>query len=171
MELGYRLSPHVYAHAPGSPRLEVNLYGLPTLQHFDPRKMVLKVRSLKGLPTDLAITPPWDFFDTYQACVGHVVLYDRKDKRVNLYTYGGDLKIHNEGDKTHCVLESEAPIMILGELSGFATILADETEILIAEAFANSEHDTEHFLSRLASVKPLQMYASCLKSSSFMLFR
>ncbi|MCJ7701041.1 MAG: hypothetical protein MUO62_05620, partial [Anaerolineales bacterium] len=93
MELGYRFAPPEYPHAPGSPCLEINIFATPTLQHYDPEQVSLKIVSNDGLSEVLTLVHPWPLGERYRSCVGHVTLNDRKGNKVIAYTLGGELRI------------------------------------------------------------------------------
>jgi hypothetical protein len=164
MEFGYYFKPPEYPQAPGSPCLEINIYEIPTLQHDDPEQVILKVVSNERFPEALAVTHPWSQEnDAYRVCVGHVNLNDRKGKIVNAFTLGGKLIIQRYDDKTHCELESQAPILQTGKMFEIPSLLADEIEIIIAQRAATWLPDLETHQKRLASMDPFTLYTSCLK--------
>jgi hypothetical protein len=164
MDLGYQFAPPEYPHAPGSPRMAINLYEIPTCQHYDPEQLALQVINKDGFPDSLTVTHPWPQGDEiYRVCVGHATLKDRTNKVMGAYTLGGELTIQRSDDKTHCILKSKAPILQLGKVFKIPTLLAAEIEILVAERAAAWLPDLEKHQKRLAIVDPLMLYTSCLK--------
>jgi hypothetical protein len=165
MELGYRFAPPEYPNAPGSPRLEINIYETPTLKHFDPEKVILSIVNKDGFPDFLTASHPWHLGnETYRVCVGHVDLIDRNGKKVIAYTLGGEMHVKRESKKTHCILESEAPILQLGKMFEIPSLLASEIMILISKRSAAWLPDSLKHQRLQTCAEPMELYAACLKT-------
>jgi len=165
---GYRFYPRAYPHAPGHPRLDVIIPQTPTGRHFDPVTVHLLVRARShiksgGLET-LRIHHPWPYESQFQACAGRIIIEDRYDKKVEAFTFGGNLNILIRDVETTCVLESPAPILELISTSSIATVLTEETEILFAERRATWLPDIAAYEKRLANASPHDLYTACLET-------
>lgn len=165
-ELGYYFYPRRYPHSPGHPQLEVHIYATPTFRHFDPQHLHVPVtksmsQGAHGPIEQLVIPHPWSFANRYRVCPGALKILDRLGKSVDAFSYGGTLSIRGQDDYTICSIESPAPILEIGEESAVATILAEESEILLAERRAawSKERDFEE---RLGEVDPLELYIASL---------
>jgi hypothetical protein len=139
-------------------------YSVPTGKHFDPEKLSLTVAPKHKGTELLRVQHPWPGQDQYRACAGHVILQDRKGKKVEAFTFGGDLRIESEEMLTVCFLTSPAPILVLIGTSSIPMLLAVETEIVFAERRANWELDRSTFKDRLTAADPFTLYCICLEA-------
>jgi hypothetical protein len=162
MELGYRFDPPAYPHSPGYPGLEINIHASPTRQHYDPETVSLQNVSSGGQAESLTLYHPWPYARFYRICAGRIVLEDRVGKKINFYTFGGELEIKTLRDSTHCRLDSPAPILYLGRLFSIPNILADEVEILLAEKAADCLPDGGAQDQYLSAMDPWVLYVACL---------
>jgi hypothetical protein len=161
-DLGYVFYPRKNHQDIGYSRLEVALRSHPTEEHFDPEEFRLRVASEIGGIEYLHVNHPWAGEELYRACVGHVLLRDRKNKTISSYTYGGDLRIEANKDQTTCVLASPAPILRMkGDIS-IPSLTVVETDILLAKIAAESSQMV--FEERLPMVDPLMLYGASLVS-------
>jgi hypothetical protein len=163
-DLGYLFFPRKNDHGVGYSRFEAILRSHPTEEHFDPEVLRLRVVSEFGGIEYLYINQPWVGEEHYRAIVCHVLLRDRKDKTVNSYTYGGDLRIEVNQDQTKCVLVSPAPIFRMEGIISIPSLVAQETEILLAEIAAKSRSDHMVFEDKLSTIDPLLLYGASLVS-------
>ena len=103
---------------------------------------------------------------TYRVCVGFVRMTDRRGKSVEAYTFGGDLQIDAKQGKTIASLSSRAPILEVSQAHThyIADLLATEVEVLLARRRAAwIQRDLIKYERRLAAVKPLVLYRSCIE--------
>jgi hypothetical protein len=163
-DLGYLLIPRKNDHGVGFSRFEAILRSHPTEEHFDPELLRLRVVSELAGMEYLYINHPWVGEEHYRAIVGHVLLRDRKNKTVNSYAYGGDLRIEVNHDQTTCVLVSPAPIFRMEGIISIPSLVAQETEILLAEITAKSRYDHMVFEDKLSTIDPLLLYGASLIS-------
>lgn len=163
-EFGYYFHSREHSDSPGHPRLDVLLRSVPTGKHFDPEKLSLTVASEPRGTEFLRIHHPWPWLEQYQACAGRVILQDRKGKKVEAFTFGGDLRIESQEMLTACFLSSPAPILELIGTSSIPVMLAEETEIMFAERRADWEPDHSAFEDRLTAADPLTLYCTCLEA-------
>lgn len=170
-ELGYTFHPRLYPQAPGHPQLDITLRATPTGLHFDPKWVRIAVASANKGIEFLTVRHPWQWEERYRACAGHVSLQDHKNKVVETFTFGGDLQIMSEKDRTMCILSSSAPIVeVLPEPltrgPSVHMMLVEEVEALIAQRRAawDREHAPATFDRRLAATDPLSLYVACLET-------
>ena len=163
-DYGYYFHSREYSDSPGHPRLDVILRSVPTEKHFDPEKLSIIVASDHRGTEFLRVHHPWPGQDQYRACAGHVILQDRKGKKVEAFTFGGDLRIESEEMLTACFLTSPAPILELIGTSSIPVMLAEETEIIFAKRRADWESDHSTFKDRLTAASPFTLYCICLEA-------
>jgi hypothetical protein len=166
-EFGYYFFPKRYPHAPGHPRLEVNLIDAPTFQHYDPEYLDIPVARHIGAGQTprvevLKIYHPWTLKGEYKVCAGPVVLTDRLGKEVEAFSFGGGIRIQMEENYTTCSLESPAPILEIKGGEDISRILAEEMEVILAERRAAWIPNEEDFERRLTEADPLQLYIAGL---------
>lgn len=166
-EFGYHFFPKRYPHAPGYPRLDVDLIDVPTFRHYDPEYLDIPVaRNTSAGQTPrvevLKIYHPWTLKGEYKVCAGPVVLTDRVGKEVEAFTFGGDLRIQLEENYTTCSHESPAPILEIKKGDDIPRILAEEMEIILAERRAAWIPNEEDYERRLVKADPLDLYIACL---------
>ncbi len=160
---GYYFYPREYPDAAGHPRLDIWLRSTPSGRHFDPEQILLLVSSgSQGVDT-LKVRHPWDWGKQYRACAGRVMMHDRKHEAIEAFTFGGDVHIESKDTFTMLSLTSPAPILELQAASSMPELLAEETEIIIAERRASWGDDHAGFENRISVVPPLTLYQSCLQ--------
>ena len=164
-DLGFIFYPSEIPHYPGHPRLDVILTEHPTERHFDPTKVQYQIASPQNRIEHLTIHHPWTSGNKYRVCAGRIFIADRIGKRVEAFTFGGELQVFSDQQHTICALISSAPILDLCAAHNLPMWLTAEVEILLAEqkAHGSSHHDDEVDL-HLASLDPLLLYASCLQA-------
>lgn len=162
-DLGYIFYPHKTPDHPGHPRLDVIIPAAPTYRHFDPQKVQFQVTSVTDGIEHLKIHHPWTMGKSYRVCAGRVFLTDRKGKRVEAFSFGGELQIASETDKTVCALVSEAPIFALFTTHDLPMWFVAEVEALLARQKAHWEPQHPHsYETHLAAVEPFPLYVACL---------
>jgi hypothetical protein len=170
-KLGYDFHPGTAARFPGHPQLDVTLWDVPTQRHFDPEQVKFETAG-KDQPEPLVVTHPWSGPRNFRVCAGRIYIDDRKHKRVEAFSFGGQLEIEKRPELTICRLKSTAPIFDMIDLCSLSTVFATEAEILMATRRA--DWDPEHpksFERHLITAVPLELYACCLtilrKKSSY----
>ena len=152
--------------SPGYLELVIAIRQTPTEQHFDPE--AVEVRLVYGdntvRETTIRLTNPPA--GVRQVCPGPVTLIDRIGKRVDFFSFGGQLKVFTRPREAICWLHSTAPIL---ELTGqaqknFSDLLVYETEASLARLEARWEGRHSDFLKRLAATDSLQLYAACISA-------
>jgi hypothetical protein len=163
-DLGYYFHPSDTADHPGHPRLDIIIKATPTERHFDPQKVRLFVSARHGIK-QLVVHHPWTLKTEHRVSPGLIVITDRKGKRVEAYSFGGDLVIVSDKDQTVCALTSPAPIFPLFTTHDLPMWLVCEFEILLAEQEADWDPRHPHdFEDHAAAVDPFLLYASCLQA-------
>lgn len=163
-KLGYWFSPPDSKQAPGGNRLEVIIEANPSLKHFDPKKISLKVKSEDGFLEHINIVHPWYFETSYQALTGLVEIVDRKGKKEEAFIFGGNLIIEAEETSTTCRLSSSAPILQVSRVGSQHMMFIEEVEILLAERSASLLGEHRSYEIHLATADPFQLYLACLQS-------
>lgn len=164
-ELGYTYSPRRRASEPGFSSLRIVICIKPSELHFDPKSISLIVYSMASGINSLTIHHGGGPLSQYQVVAGPVHIEDKIGKAVDAVCFGGDLTIDtSDPECTICTLSSPAPI--LGNYSEYsvACILAEETEILLAERRSAWEDKEDEYERRLGAVEPLRLYYACLVS-------
>jgi hypothetical protein len=161
-DLGYTLSPGRRPSEPGFSKLTAVLRDAPSGMHFDPEYACLSVAADGGSLASLAVQHPWNGELRYRACAGQINLIDRKGKQVDLFTFGSDVSLTVKEEETRLVLVSLAPLLLSREYHSAPALLAQETEILLAQRRAHWQDAPEEFDHRLCQVEPLSLYFACL---------
>jgi len=163
-EYGYFFHPRERSDTPGYRQLDVFFHSVPTNKHFDPMNMTLNIAPEHNHIELIKIHHPWSLLEQYQVCAGRVILQDRKGKKTEAFTFGGNLRIKSEDELTIGVLTSPAPLLELVSTSSISSIFAEETEILFAERRAEWEPDHTTFNKKMIKADPLTLYCVCLEA-------
>ncbi|MEJ2149397.1 MAG: hypothetical protein P8Z40_07935 [Chloroflexota bacterium] len=161
-ELGYLLHGRQHPSELGFPELTINITSQPTGQHFDPEHVVFPVVDPLGQIGHLTVFHPWRQGKTYRVCAGRIVLRDRLNKRVEAFSFGGELEVTTEKSHTACLLRSPAPIFELVDLDGLSVTFISTLESLLARQRVTWDCDDAGYEHRLASVKPDALFTAAL---------
>jgi len=164
-ELGYMFFPGRRTSEPGFSSLKIVICKKPSGLHFDPKSVRLNVYSQATGVNSLTIHHGAGSVGQYRVVAGLVHIEDKIGKTVDAVCFGGNLTIDtNDPECTICTLSSPAPI--LGDYSehSVACILAEETEILLAERRSAWDGKEDEYERRLGAVEPLMLYFACLVS-------
>jgi len=162
-KIGYLYHYPNISHPNNKFRLDIYITAKPTEQHFDVLRTVFLAKTQSGEIVKLKVTHPWNHEKINKICAGFVVMEDRKGKKEEAFTFGGQLTIDRFDNQTVCVLMSPAPIL---EISGVTTIhklFIDEVEILLARMSAKFV-DYHNYEKHLINADPLTLYLSCLET-------
>ncbi|MHA1937822.1 MAG: hypothetical protein ACW97O_06385 [Candidatus Thorarchaeota archaeon] len=162
--LGYHFYHRINDPTIGYSRIGVTIRTHPTEEHFDPEEFRLRVASQERGIEYLYVTHPWSGEEHYRACVGHVAIKDRKEKFINAYTFGGDLRIKADSEKTTCDLISPVPCFRIEGVNTISKLLAQETDILLAKIAAETGYNEIVFEQKISSIDPVLIYGACLVS-------
>ena len=162
---GYYLLPKSHPHSPGYTGLLVAIRETPTKRHFDPEKIRLQILDEHSVPKRMTFYLKWHLVKSRQVCTGRVILRDRRDKKVEFFTFGGSIESVSVSGETVYSLRSTAPILHLTDKEeSIPNLLAAETEILIAKQEVRWKGDDEGFGRQLAQIGPLQFYVASISS-------
>jgi hypothetical protein len=170
VDLGYVFYPAEDPGSPGFGRVDIILRAAPTKRHFDPEYVLASVRSTQDGVEAFRITHPWHRRCQWHIVPGRVTMCDRVGETVDVFTFGGEMKIGKEGEATVCRINSTAPIFHLIyepsdlALGRIANLFVAQTEACLAKRRAAWKDDPSTFHKRLASVGPLEIYASMLRA-------
>lgn len=157
MELGYVFYPASNPHALGHPRVDVNLYDLPTGEHFDPQEMTLPVDDpIQGVG-QLTLYHPADP-GPYRVCIGRIAIIDHLKKEVEAFSFGGVLETNRYENHSLCSLTSSAPIFDMGRYAEDEFDLICEYEAELARLRARWLSQEEDFEQRLAAIAPEALF-------------
>jgi len=145
----------------GYEQVDVLLAAKPTHEHFDPEKAHILVGSGRNVQS-LDLYHPWRQAREYPVVAGRIVLTDRVQKQVAIFTFGGQLTVTDQADHTHCVFNSTAPFLDLVTVHSVPTLLANEAEILLAQRRAARNLRIGEFDQLLLQIEPLALYTCCL---------
>ena len=161
IELGYLLYPRRRPTEPGYPRLDVILRNIPSEEHFDPIQVFLTAVDPNQGVIPLVLEHLCTHAEKYFVCAGPIELIDRKGKHLDVFSFGGSLKIEAAEEHTTLVLTSPAPILLTGE-SPLDRLLVEEAEILLAQRQAALEAAPGLFDQHLQEAPPLELYHAML---------
>jgi len=164
---GYLLLHKPHPMSPGYRELLVALRKKPTGMHFDPEKVRLWVRDEYGCAhsTEISLVLLKLQPEPTHICPGPVALFDRKQKRVDFFTFGGTMRIVPGSGEVVCALRSPVPILRVPAMSDEPSArLAIEVEALMGKAHAEWGQEDEGYLRRVAEVDPFLFYVASLNS-------
>ncbi|MBN1220229.1 MAG: hypothetical protein JXM69_14975 [Anaerolineae bacterium] len=144
--------------------LKINVYAIPTEKHFDPQQVNFPIFTADGRIEHLIVIHPWRQHTQFRVCVGRIAMRDRKEKIVQVATYGGNLTISCEETRTQCALVSPAPLIELIDEGPRSpeTTLFNMIEALLAERRAELGYDNNVYQTHLAAVDPLMLFLAGL---------
>jgi len=168
-DFGFYFLPRNKPGLHGHERLEVRMHDQPTFEHFDPEQIKLAVKIPSGtnvpLLDEVVLFHPWRGAETYEVGCGHIFISDRKGKKVDAFTFGGEVHIHSDAEATIVVFESPAPIFEVTPVNPVVDLFIDEVEILLAMRRAEWLQTTPHlhaYEERLCRADPVDLYLACL---------
>jgi hypothetical protein len=167
LDLGYWFEPFDDPDTLGYRALDVHIYRIPTCRHFDPDRTSFPTVNAGGALTNATITHPWSGRDRLPTAVGDIIIRDRRQKRVEAFTFGGEVTLHVFPDRTYCRFTSPAPFFARSAGAGRGdpgSVIVEEIEALLARRRAAWRGDDAGFSRRLAAIEPTVLYAATLKS-------
>lgn len=149
----------------GYRRLDIIIDETPTDRHFDPERVEYLVVSSSNDVRQLKIRHPWRLGQEYAVCAGRVLASDRIGKRIEAFSFGGQLQIQSTAKLTLCALESTAPIFPLYTPHDLSVWFTDKVECILARQRADWDPAHPHvFDEHLAVLDPFTLYTSCLQT-------
>ena len=166
LELGYVFSSIFHPNQLHHHKLDITLHDTPTLRHYDPEVVTFRVTPDNLGNSYIKVRHPWKGKKKHHVFSSIVILRDRVDKVVESFTFGGELLIASNHERTRCSLISTAPILPLLSWSSVEMILAEEVEILLAirREIWDEEHKRTSFDKHLSEGDPFILYLSCLQN-------
>jgi len=142
-------------------RLDIFISSIPTEQHFDVLRAHFFIKTQEGAMERITVTHPWIYEKSARVCAGVVVMDDRKGKKEEAFTFGGQLKIESQDLQTACILVSPAPLLEISGATPLNGLFIDELEILLAECRAAYPNHQE-YETQLVKTDPFELYLACL---------
>ena len=162
-ELGYNFYPARRPSEPGYSRLDILINPKPSELHFDPKSVTLTVYSEQRGLEILTIRYGWMLGARFKTAAGQVYIEDKKGKEVEAFTYGGELTIDSSDmAATRLTLISPAPILGNYSEDSVAAVIAEETQILLAERRSAWEGREDDYERQLGTIEPMALYYACL---------
>lgn len=161
-DLGYLFYEPAYPEAPGSSKLVVNIYNEPTCEHYDPDEVIFPTVNEDGGFEQVLINHPWANVRQFRVSIGRIRLRDRFDKRVLIFTFGGEVGIEVTDKKTVCCITSTAPILLIDHYASFQRVIAEEVEIMLAKNAAQKLPHIDEYYTWIASLEPWEFYVRSL---------
>jgi hypothetical protein len=143
-------------------RLDIFISSIPTEKHFDVLRVTLPVIKQDGGIEHLKIIHPWLHEKSFHLCAGVVIMEDRKGKKEEAFSFGGEIKILSEEDQTQCFLVSSAPILEINGALPLNELFIEELEIILAEQRA-AHGPGSSFEANLCAASPESLYLACLR--------
>ena len=162
LEIGYWFESFNVPHLPGHPKMQVVIFAQPTHQHYDPESIEVPIVKDNRL-TIRRIHHLAPQSETVHVCAGTIIVRDRVNKEVEVFSLGGEMTVASQFDHTVCTYTSPAPIFDLLSDCSLDTLLAEEIEILLAQRRAAWACQPAKFDARLAQAEPQALFIACLK--------
>jgi len=162
--LGYVLYPARRHSEPGYSRLDVWLSDTVSGLHFDPVQMRLPVADESGGLSWVTVGHPHYGANRLRICAGPVDVIGFGDKRLEVFTFGGELVIEAGDESTLAALKSEAPILVRVGSHAAAILLMEEAELILALRRGVWDEQPGEFERRLLAVEPLELYHAFLET-------
>ena len=160
--LGYVLHPARRPSEPGYSRLDVWLSDQVSGLHFDPRQLRLPVVDESGDLSWVMIGHPHYGADKFRMCAGPVDVTGFGDKRLEAFTFGGELVVETGDESTLAVLSSNAPVLVRVSSHAEAILLMEEAELVLALRRGVWDEQPGEFDRRLLAAEPLELYHAFL---------
>jgi hypothetical protein len=160
--LGYVLYPPRRHSEPGYSRLDIWLSDLVSGLHFDPLQIRLPIAGESGGYNWATIDHPYTGAHRLRICAGPVDIMGYGEKRLEAFTFGGELVIQPGEEFTLATLSSEAPILVRVGSQLEAIYLMEEAELLLALRRGVWDEQTEEFDRRLLAAEPVELYHAFL---------
>jgi hypothetical protein len=132
--------------------------------HFDPLQIRLPIAGESGGYNWGTIDHPYIGARRLHICAGPVDVMGYGEKRLEAFTFGGELVIQPEEEYTLATLDSEAPILVRVGSQMAAVFLMEEAELLLALRRGVWDEQSEEFDRRLLAAKPLELYYAFLQT-------
>lgn len=162
---GYCLEPKFHPRGIGFSGLLVAIRPRPTEAHYDPESVQLRLRDANGSAQWVSLSQRPSFRQPARVCAGHITLGDRREKKVEFFTFGGEIRAVLDDATTVYAIRSPVPILGITppSLNTVAEKLALKAETALARGDACWGRNRQGFLQRLGEVDPMALYAAILE--------
>ncbi len=163
VDLGYSFDPPCAPGHPGHQQLSVWLRATPTERHYDPESVSFPA-VVDGGVESFTLQHPSAHLELYRVGFGRIRLTDRKRKRVDAFTFGGEAHMNSTAEVTECVFQSPAPIFALLDPNALAGKFITAVETVLAEQQAqwDMRHPVDTLDERLVAIPPFTLYLAFL---------
>ncbi|MFO8035518.1 MAG: hypothetical protein R6U57_02690 [Anaerolineales bacterium] len=166
-DIGFALKEERKGERPGFHRLDIILSDktegpLHKVEAVELRVLSPATKQNATEVSKMTVGSQWNQEKEYKVVPGRVNLVSEEGKKLEFFTFGGDLNIRGGKKTTHCTLRSPAPIYSITEMESVTTVFIDEVEIMLAEEHAKWGDDDQNFWNHIAQIPPQTCYASCL---------
>lgn len=162
--LGYELYPPRRRSEPGYSRVDVWLSDRVSGKHFDPRQLRLPVVDEIGYVNWMMIDHPYTGASRLRLCAGPIDLIGYAEKRLEIFSFGGELAIERYDESTLVVLKSESPFLVRFNVDAAPILLIEEAELLLALRRGVWDEHPGEFDRRLSIAEPLELYHAILQN-------
>lgn len=157
---GYHYTPSNRPSRLGHPRLDIWINEQPVERSFDPERVECSAVTAPDEISLLVVEHPWTLQEQLQVTAGRILFFDRYNKVHAAFTYGGELTIETNEQRTRCKFTSRAPILDLDLPNSAQCLLATQSEVFLAKRRAAWAHNPAGFDRRLASLEPEQLFCA-----------
>ena len=163
---GYRTFPRQDDGDLGYGKLLVAIRQEPTEHHYDPERLRFRLRDATGEVRWRTASWRTPVEESGRICPAPLTLYDRHDKEVEFFTFGGTVDSTLHPDGLFYMFSSPAPILeLVPPKETVPDQLAYEAEGILGELEeAWQEQYGEGFAGRLTEVEPLTLYCAILNA-------
>lgn len=162
--LGYVLYPARRGSEPGYSRVDIWLSDTISGLHFDPREMRLPVADDSGGLSWVTIGFPHYVGDKLRICAGPIDVTGFGEKRLDAFSFGGELLIEASETSTRAMLKSAAPILVRIGAHPATALLIEEAELVLALRKGVWDEQPGEFERRLLLADPLELYHAFLET-------
>lgn len=163
--LGYKFYRENHNLTIGYDRLDVCIDPTPTGVHFDPEKVVVPIFLPNGAIDSLTVRNPFLSVaggGEYRIAPGKILISDRIGKKVEVFTFGGSMKIETLGNETISRITSNVPMLEVSALNMIKQRFADEATCMLAERRAALLQSPGTFEKKLFNTNPEKLYCAFL---------
>ena len=161
-KIGYLFHHPNISHPVDKFRLDIFITSESTEMHFDVLRATFPIFTPQNTVSTLKVSDPWKYEDYDCVCPGRVIMEDRRGKKEEAFSFGGDLQITSKESHTVCSLVSQAPILYITGGMKMDELFVEEVEILLAEQRAKFA-DHQVFKNQFCQTDPLELYTACLR--------
>jgi hypothetical protein len=143
-------------------RMDIFIASTPTEHHFDVLRAHFCTKNAQESLTELIVIHPWTYEQSAHVCAGVIMMEDRKGKKEEAFTFGGQLTIAEQESQTVCRLVSTAPILEISGASSLQRFFIEEIEAILAMQRARYA-ELQTYEKKLCKADPFKLYQACLE--------